>query len=131
MPRRVNHLKPGEQRGDIYRTSEVQGGWQTTLICTASSAAQESARAWSGKEFKGQVHADQKAAENSAADAFRDDPDVRKTAAELEPSKRNLNDKEFKQRREEQKRLKRTARSQGSNTQCPASTAPQSHAANG
>ena len=82
--RRVNHLKAGEQPGDVYRMSKVENGWQSTLICTASSAAQESARAWSRNGFKGQ-------AQDSAAEAFRDDPDARKTAAaEIEPSKRNL-----------------------------------------
>ena len=96
----MNHLKPGEQPGDVYRTAQVAGGWQSTLTCAASNAAQESVWAWSGKEFRGQVHADQKAAEISAAEAFRDDPDVRKTAAELEPSRRNLYDKQFKERRE-------------------------------
>ena len=51
--------------------------------------ARPTAQPWR-REFKGQVQQDEKDARTSAAEAFRRDPDVRKSAAEVEPSKRKV-----------------------------------------
>ncbi|CAE7840987.1 unnamed protein product [Symbiodinium sp. CCMP2592] len=86
--KRLNHTKPGEDRGVKFETLIVENGWQSTVTCTANSAACETASVWSGRGFQGEVKSDELSAKNSAADAFRDDPDVRSTAWQLEPSKR-------------------------------------------
>ncbi|CAJ1379951.1 unnamed protein product [Effrenium voratum] len=83
---RLPHTRSGQrpQEMGISCTVKVEGGLQS-LTCTAADR-DGVFYAWSGKEFRGEIFERRVLAENSAASLFINDPDVRATAADVEPS---------------------------------------------
>ena len=68
----------------FFAAAQVGGNWHSTLTVVNAANLLGVAYVWSGRQWKGES-ATKKAAEHSAAKAFFADPDVRHTAAHLEP----------------------------------------------
>ncbi|CAJ1454620.1 unnamed protein product [Effrenium voratum] len=81
--------------GISYNTVRVEGGLQSTLTCTAADRSGVF-YAWSGKQFQGEIFEKKQLAEHSAARLFINDPDVRATAADVEPSNTTIRSQEQK-----------------------------------
>ena len=80
--------RPGEPFPLAYNSGEVEGGWHCTMTLNMSSCAKLWPKESPGKSFGGRICETRRLAEESAAQEFWKDPNVKKAAFNLPPSKR-------------------------------------------